>query len=107
MNSWLILILAGLCEVVWALGLKLSNGLTLLRPTIVTVVFMVLSVYLLAVAVRSMPVSLAYSIWVGIGAVGAFVGGIVVFHEKTNLMQILFLVLIVAGIIGLKLYSTE
>jgi len=107
MNSWLILILAGLCEVVWALGLKFSNGLTHVRSSTITIIFMIVSIYLLAIAARHIPIGISYSIWVGIGAVGAFLGGIFLFQEKVNLAQISFFMLILVGVVGLKVCSTE
>ena len=101
MLSWFFLIIAGLCEIVWALGLKYSNGLTKPFITVVTIIFMVLSVYLLALAVKQIPISISYTIWVGIGAMGAFIGGIFLFDEKVTMLQIM------VGIIGLKVTSTK
>lgn len=107
MLSWVFLIAAGLCEIVWALGLKYSNGLTKPFITIVTIVFMALSVYLLALAVKQIPLSISYTIWVGIGAMGAFLGGIFLFNEKVNTLQMIFFLAIMIGIIGLKMTSTK
>ncbi len=107
MLSWIFLITAGICEIVWALGLKYSNGLTKPFITVVTIIFMALSVYLLALAVKHIPLSISYTIWVGIGAMGAFIGGIFLFNEKVNILQIVFFITIMVGIIGLKVTSTK
>lgn len=107
MLSWFFLIAAGVCEIVWALGLKYSNGLTKPFVTIITIIFMALSVYLLALAVKQIPLSISYTIWVGIGAMGAFIGGIFLFNEKVNVLQIVFFMTIMVGIIGLKATSTK
>ncbi|AHJ75557.1 MULTISPECIES: quaternary ammonium compound efflux SMR transporter SugE [Kosakonia] len=101
--SWLILLIAGLLEVVWAIGLKYTHGFTRLMPSLITVTAMVASVVLLSWAMKTLPVGTAYAIWTGIGAVGAAVAGIVLLGESASLARILSLCLIVAGIIGLKL----
>lgn len=101
--SWLILLIAGLLEVVWAIGLKYTHGFTRLTPSIITVTAMIASVVLLSWAMKILPVGTAYAIWTGIGAVGAAVAGIVLLGESASLARILSLCLIVAGIIGLKL----
>lgn len=101
--SWLILLIAGLLEVVWAIGLKYTHGFTRLTPSVITVTAMVASVVLLSWAMKTLPVGTAYAIWTGIGAVGAAVAGIVLLGESASLARILSLCLIVAGIIGLKL----
>ena len=107
MYSWLILIAAGLCEVVWALGLKVSGGLTKPVESAFTVLFMILSLYLLAVAARQIPISIAYTIWAGVGAVGTFLGGVLLLGEKVNFQKTLFFVMIVVGILGLKVSSIK
>lgn len=104
--SWGILVLAGLLEVVWAVGLKYTEGFSKLWPTVITVFAMVLSVWLLGVAMKTLPVGTAYAIWVGIGAVGTAVLGIYLFGESANLGRIISLILIVAGIVGLKLSTS-
>lgn len=101
--SWLILLIAGLLEVVWAIGLKYTHGFTRLMPSLITVTAMVASVVLLSWAMKTLPVGTAYAIWTGIGAVGAAVAGIVLLGESASVARILSLCLIVAGIIGLKL----
>lgn len=101
--SWGILVLAGLLEVVWAVGLKYTEGFSKLWPTVGTVLAMVLSVWLLGVAMKTLPVGTAYAVWVGIGAVGTAILGIYLFGESANIGRIISLLLIVAGIVGLKL----
>jgi quaternary ammonium compound-resistance protein SugE len=100
---WILLILAGLLEIGWAIGLKYTEGFTRLLPTVLTVSAMVASLWLLGLAVRTLPVGTAYAVWVGVGAVGTAILGIVLLGESANLWRVLSLVLIVAGIIGLKL----
>lgn len=101
--SWLVLIVAGLLEVVWAVGLKYTHGFSRLVPGIITVTAMVVSIALLAWAMKSLPVGTAYAIWTGIGAVGAAITGILLLGESASLARIASLALIVCGIIGLKL----
>lgn len=104
--SWGILVLAGLLEIVWAVGLKYTDGFSKLWPTLGTVLAMVLSVWLLGMAMKVLPVGTAYAVWVGIGAVGTAILGIYLFDESANIGRIISLTLIVAGIIGLKLTTT-
>ncbi|HGN8724849.1 TPA: quaternary ammonium compound efflux SMR transporter SugE [Enterobacter bugandensis] len=101
--SWIILFIAGLLEVVWAIGLKYTHGFTRLTPSVITVTAMIVSVVLLSWAMRSLPVGTAYAVWTGIGAVGAAITGILLLGESASLARIASLALIVAGIIGLKL----
>jgi len=101
--SWIILFIAGLLEVVWAIGLKYTHGFTRLTPSIITVSAMIVSIVLLSWAMRSLPVGTAYAVWTGIGAVGAAITGILLLGESASLARIASLALIVAGIIGLKL----
>lgn len=101
--SWIILFIAGLLEVVWAIGLKYTHGFTRLTPSIITVSAMIISIVLLSWAMRSLPVGTAYAVWTGIGAVGAAITGILLLGESAGLARIASLALIVAGIIGLKL----
>ncbi len=100
---WGILIIAGLFESLWAIGLKYTEGFTRLWPTIGTVLAMGISLYLLGIAMKSLPVGTAYGVWVGVGAVGAVILGIVLFGEPANPARLLSVALIIAGIIGLKL----
>jgi Membrane transporters of cations and cationic drugs len=101
--SWLILVVAGLLEVVWAVGLKYTHGFSRLVPSVITAVAMIASVALLSWAMKTLPVGTAYAIWTGIGAVGAAITGILLLGESASAARIFSLVLIVCGIIGLKL----
>ena len=101
--SWILLVLAGLFEVGWAIGLKYTEGFTKLWPSLGTIAAMIVSLGLLGLAMKSLPVGTAYAIWVGVGAVGTVILGIVLFNEPVNALRIGSVVLIVAGLIGLKL----
>lgn len=103
--SWIILFLAGLFEVGWAIGLKYTEGFTRLWPTVGTVASMAISVGLLGLAMRDLPVGTAYAVWTGIGAVGTVILGIVLFGDPANAPRLVCVGLIVAGILGLKLTS--
>ena len=103
--TWIILILAGLFEIVWAVGLKYTHGFTRRMPSLVTVGGMLISFWLLAVAMKTLPLGTAYAVWVGIGTVGAFVAGIILFQESLSWLRIASVALIVLGLIGLKLTS--
>jgi len=102
---WILLVLAGLFEVGWAIGLKYTDGFTKLWPTVGTVAAMMISLGLLGIAMKSLPVGTAYAIWVGVGAVGTVILGIVLFQEPTNALRLVSVGLIVAGLVGLKLAS--
>ena len=101
--AWFILFIAGLFEIGWAIGLKYTEGFTRLWPTIGTIVAMALSVGLLGIAMKSLPVGTAYAVWVGVGAVGTAILGIVLLGEAATAGRLVSLGLIVAGIVGLKL----
>lgn len=101
--SWVTLILAGIFEIGWAIGLKYTDGFTRLWPTVGTVTAMIISLGLLGIATKSLPVGTAYAIWVGVGAVGTAILGIVLLGESASLARLCSLALILAGIIGLKL----
>ncbi|HEY6983260.1 quaternary ammonium compound efflux SMR transporter SugE [Reyranella sp.] len=103
--AWLILLVAGLCEIGWAIGLKYTEGFTRLVPSILTGGSMVVSVVLLGIALKTLPVGTGYAIWTGIGAVGTAILGIVLLDEATDWMRLASIGLIVAGIVGLKLTS--
>ncbi|KGM06912.1 Quaternary ammonium compound-resistance protein SugE [Methylophaga thiooxydans] len=103
--AWLILLIAGLLEVVWAVGLKQSEGLTRLWPSLLTVFTLLLSFWLLGLAMRSLPIGTAYGVWVGIGAVGTVIFGIVYLSEPAGAARLVSVALIISGIIGLKLSS--
>lgn len=102
---WLHLIIAGLLEVAWAVGLKHTEGWTRLWPSVITALLMIASFFFLSLALRSLPLGTAYAIWTGIGAVGTALIGIFVFHEPKTTARLVCIVLIVAGVIGLKLSS--
>ncbi len=101
--SWFILFIAGLLEIGWAIGLKYSEGFTKLWPTAWTVFSLAASFLLLGLALKTLPVGTAYAIWVGIGAVGTAILGIVLFGESVGVLKLMSLTLIVAGLVGLKL----
>ena len=103
--AWIWLTVAGLLEVVWAVGLKYTDGFTRLWPSVITIAAMVASVYCLAVAVRTIPIGTGYAVWTGIGAVGVAILGMVLFGESTALLRIASILLIVAGIAGLKVLT--
>jgi quaternary ammonium compound-resistance protein SugE len=103
--AWIILVLAGLFEVGWAIGLKYTEGFTRLWPTVGTVVAMAISLGLLGIAMKSLPVGTAYAIWVGVGAVGTVILGIMLFQEPVNALRMISVGLIIAGLVGLKLAS--
>jgi len=104
--AWIILVFAGLFEIVWAYSMKLSAGFTKLTPSIFTIVFMVLSFVLLAYAMRTLPLGTAYTIWTGIGAVGSFLVGVIVLGEPASAMRMLAAVLIISGLVLMKLFSS-
>ena len=104
--NWVILVLAGLFEIGWAIGLKYTHGFTRFWPSVGTVLAMAVSLGLLGIAMKSLPVGTAYAIWVGVGAVGTAVLGIILFAEPANAGRLMSLALIIAGIIGLKLTSS-
>ena len=100
--SWLLLLLAGLFEVAWAIGLKYTDGFSRPFPTLLTLIAMAVSVLLLAMAVKQLPLGTAYAVWTGIGAVGTVLMGIWLFNEPATLARLLCLLLIIVGILGLK-----
>ncbi len=103
--AWLIMLVAGLFEVGWAIGLKYSEGFTRLWPASWTVLAMIISLGLLGIAMKTLPVGSAYAVWVGVGAIGTAILGIVLFGEAVNALRLLSLGLILTGIIGLRLAS--
>lgn len=105
MQVWLILVLAGVLEIGWAIGLKYADGFTKPVASTLTIAAMVASMYLLALAARTLPIGTAYAVWTGIGAVGAAILGIVLFGESANVLRLACIALIVVGIAGLKLTS--
>ena len=101
--AWALLVAAGILEIGWAIGLKYTDGFTRLWPSVWTIGAMVVSMYLLALAARTLPIGTAYAVWVGIGAAGAMILGMVLLGEPRTLARIACVALIVAGVIGLKL----
>lgn len=104
--AWFLLLIAGLLEVGWALGLKYADGFSKFWPSVVTLVMMALSFFFLATALKTLPVGTAYAIWTGIGAVGTAIMGIIIFGEPASLGRILSIAFIVMGIVGLKVFSS-
>ena len=105
--NWVILFVAGLFEIVWVVALKMSDGFTKLVPSAVMVVTIISSFVLLNVAIRSLPMGLAYAVWTGMGAAGAVIAGIVLFKEPCTFWHVLFLSMIIGGIVGIKFVSPE
>lgn len=105
MKSWTILFIAAAFEIVWAVGLKSTHGFTRLWPSVGVIAAMAVSMWLLAVAARELPIGTAYAVWTGIGAVGTAVIGMLVFREPATAVRLVCILLIVAGIVGLKVFS--
>jgi quaternary ammonium compound-resistance protein SugE len=103
--AWIILIIAGLFETVWAVALKYSEGFTRLWPTVITAVAMIISLYLLAISLKTLPLGTAYTIWTGIGALGTVIYGVMVFGESKDLLKLIFIMMILGGIVGLRVVS--
>ncbi|WP_374656050.1 quaternary ammonium compound efflux SMR transporter SugE [Phenylobacterium sp.] len=103
--AWVVLFVAGICEIGWAVGLKYTEGFTRLWPTVFTGVSLVVSMALLGIAVKSLPLGTAYAVWTGIGAVGTVILGIVLFKEPATVARLVCVGLIVSGILGLKFLS--
>ncbi len=103
--NWIILFVAGIFETSWAVGMKYSDGFTKLYPSIFTILTMAMSVYLLSVSLKTIPVGTAYAVWTGIGAVGTAILGIILFGESKELIRIGFIFVIIVGIIGLRIFS--
>lgn len=106
-SAWVILIFAGLLEICWAIGLKYTDGFTRLVPSLFTLITLAGSMYLLARAAQTLPIGTAYAVWVGIGAVGAGILGIVLFKEPVTPLRLIFLALLVISIIGLKFTAPQ
>ncbi|SEM70930.1 quaternary ammonium compound efflux SMR transporter SugE [Lihuaxuella thermophila] len=103
--AWIYLLIAGIFEVVWAIGLKYTHGFTRLYPSIITIIGMVISFYFLSLATKTLPIGTAYAVWTGIGALGAVILGMILFGEPRDWTRMVFLAFILTGIIGLKLTS--
>jgi len=100
--AWILLIVAGLFEIAWAIGLKYTDGFTRALPTAGTIAAMVISVWLLGIAMKTLPVGTACSVWVGVGAAGTVILGIILFKEPANALRLISVALVIAGIVGLK-----
>ena len=105
--AWIFLVIAGIFEIVWAIGLKYSDGFTKLWASLFTIAAMLISFYLLSVALKTIPVGTGYAVWTGIGAVGTAILGIILFNEPRDAARIICILLIVAGIAGLKFTSAH
>lgn len=103
--AWIYLFIAGLFEIGWAVGLKYTDGFTKLWPSVITVLIMILSFYFLSSAVKIIPIGTAYAIWTGIGAVGTAILGIFLFGESKEFIRLFFILLIIIGVVGLKIFS--
>lgn len=102
--KWLMLLLAGIFEIVWAIGMKYSNGFSILLPSVITIVTYILSAVFLALALKHLPLGIGYIMWVSFGIIGTSVLGFLLFNEKLSLLQIVSIILIIIGVIGLKLF---
>ena len=105
--AWIYLLIAGLTEIAWAVGLKYTEGFSRLWPTVFTLISMAISFALLAKCMKTLPVGTAYAVWTGIGTVGTLIFGILLFHENVSAPQILCVCLIVSGIVGLRLLAGQ
>jgi len=103
--NWIYLIVAGILEIGWAIGLKYTEGWSKLYPSLITIALMIASFQFLSMALKTLPIGTAYAIWTGIGAVGTAILGMIIFDEPRDLSRILCILLIVVGIVGLKLTS--
>jgi quaternary ammonium compound-resistance protein SugE len=105
--KWLMLLLAGIFEIIWAIAMKYSNGFSVLIPSIVTAITYILSAVFLALALRHLPLGMAYVMWVAFGIIGTTVLGVLLFSEKLTVLQIVSIIVIIAGVIGLKLFAKQ
>ncbi len=105
--NWIYLAIAGVLEIAWAIGLKYTEGWTRLVPSLITGALLIASFYFLSLAVRTLPIGTAYAVWTGIGTVGAAILGMVLFDEPRDIVRVLCIMLIIAGIAGLKLTSAS
>lgn len=103
--SWFLLFIAGIFEICWAIGLKYSHGFTKFWPSVFTVASMIISMVLLSLAVKEIPIGTGYAVWTGIGAFGTAILGIFLFNESSEFIRVFFMLLIIVGIAGLKIYS--
>ena len=101
--SWGILVLAGIFEIFWAIGLKYTDGFTKLIPSLFTIIAMLVSIWLLSLSLKTLPLGTAYAVWVGIGTIGTVIAGIMLFGDSINIIRIISIAFIILGIIGLKI----
>lgn len=102
-TNWVILIIAGLFEIFWAIGLKYTDGFSKLIPSLFTIISMLISIWLLSISLKTLPLGTAYAVWVGIGTVGTVIAGIILFGDSVNSIRIISILLIILGIVGLKI----
>ncbi len=105
--KWLMLLLGGISEIIWAVAMKYSNGFSVLIPSVITVVAYILSAVFLALALKYLPLGIAYAMWVAFGMTGTTILGILLFSEKLTVLQIISIILIIIGVIGLKLFAKQ
>lgn len=103
--KWLMLLIAGILEITWAVAMKYSHGFSLLFPSAVTIITYILSAIFLSLALKQLPLSLAYILWVGFGIIGTSIMGIFLFNEKLTFLQVISILLVLIGIIGLKIFA--
>ena len=103
--AWIYLLIAAVLEIGWAIGLKYTEGFTKLLPSLITIILMIFSFYFLSNATKSIPIGTAYAVWTGIGATGTAIIGMILFNESRELIRIFSILLIIAGVIGLKFFS--
>ena len=103
--KWLLLLLAGIFEIIWAVAMKYSNGFTIIIPSIITAITYILSAVFLALSLKHLPLGTAYIMWVGFGIIGTAILGVLLFNEKLTIMQIICILIIILGITGLKLFE--
>lgn len=104
--SWVTLIIAGIFEIFWAIGLKYTDGFTKLIPSLLTIFAMLISFWLLSISLKTLPLGTAYAVWVGIGTIGTVIAGVILFNDSINLLRIVSIIFIILGIIGLKITTS-
>ena len=104
--SWVTLVIAGIFEIFWAVGLKYTDGFSKLIPSLFTIIAMLVSIWLLSLSLKTLPLGTAYAVWVGIGTIGTVIAGIMLFGDSINIIRIISIAFIILGIIGLKITTT-
>lgn len=104
--SWVTLIIAGIFEIFWAIGLKYTDGFTKLISSLLTIFAMLISFWLLSISLKTLPLGTAYAVWVGIGTIGTVIAGVILFNDSLNLLRIVSIIFIILGIIGLKITTS-